>query len=231
MRITTRLSTAGESSGFLSMPALRHPAEHYADDEHRFNEAEVRKELANNPGITMSADDDRGVLSFTVELLDRMRLALEDLMKKDGIRAREDGTRKTSAERRFDRGKFAFVRVDIRRNAENGFRVFLSAANPNDVVGNASEFARIYAQAFADNIVAIADALKDERVPVDMVEREGCAGIFDRARRRNALAAAKTRHATCPNRYGQQCSPAKPECELFDRATGRCRFSNKLQDE
>jgi hypothetical protein len=231
MRITTRLSTAGEA-GFLSMPALRHPAEHYAVDG-RLDEGRVRRELDGTPGVQISSDDGRDTLSFAVELLDRMRVAMERHMQTNSGTTRVDTTghgtppaQRTTAQRRFDRGKLTFVRLDIRRNGQvPGFRVKLSATNPRNVVGRSEEFARIYAQAFADNVVAIADSLKEESgLVVDMQEGEGCEGVFVRARERNDLQAARLRHVTCPNRTGGYCSPCVPTCALYK--DGRCLYNN-----
>jgi len=234
MRITTRLATAGEA-GFLSMPALRHPAEHYAADG-RLDEGLVRRELDGTPGVQISSDDGRDTLSFAVELLDRMRVAMENHMRASAGTTRvETGpagqgvplAQRTTAQRRFDKGKLAFVRLDIRRNGQvPGFRVKLSATNPRNVVGRSEEFARIYAQTFADNIVAIADALKAEGsgLVVVMQEGEGCEGVFARARERNDRQAARMRHVACPNRMGDYCSPGVPTCELY--RDGRCLYNN-----
>jgi len=232
MRIVTRLATAGES-GFLSMPALRHPAEHYAKDGRALDQDAVRREFAQTPGIQMSSDDAGDTLSFAVELLDRMRRCMNGLMKVKSdvsyatVRHSPDEPPppKTAAQRRFDKGRTTFVRVDIRRNGQApGFRVKLSAMNPKEVVGRSEEFAQIYAQAFADNIVAIADALAEEQpgTVVVMQEGEGCEGVFAEARKRNDKVLAQMRHADCPNRINGYCSPCKPDCELYHN--GKCKY-------
>jgi len=226
VRITTKLSTAA-AQGFLSMPALREPAAAYTLGARTLDEAKVRKELANHEGIQMSSDDDRDTLSFAVELLDRMKTAMARHMETDkGTHevARDDPQPKSAAQRRFDKGRMTFVRVDIRRNDGGGFRVKLAATNPKQIVGSAEEFARIYAQAFADNIQAIADSLADEHVPVVLQEGEGCAGVFAEARKRNDLWAAKCRHPTCPNRCAGYCSPQVRDCGLYNPDGGFCRY-------
>lgn len=235
MRITTKLSTAGSSSGYLSMPSLPYPADDYVilgSEGQRMDEERVRQDLARSPGISMSSDDDLGVITFAVELLDRMRVSLNSLMAKDpGVKKTSSDSPKTRAQKRFDRGQVAFVRVDIRRAGGKGYKVFLSATDPLGVVGHAREFAEIYAQAFADNIIAIVDELQPTGTAVTLIEREGCEGVFDYARRRNDFMVMKHRHANCPNRYGCQCSPAQPTCELFNQKTGRCRFCDSIDKE
>jgi hypothetical protein len=226
MRITTRLATAGEA-GFLSMPALPHPVDHYMADG-KFDQDAVRRDLANTPGVQMSSDDAGDTLSFTAELLDRMKCSMANHMRTHSETkpaGHGPDAPKTAAQRRFDKGRLTFVRVDIGRLV-TGFRVRLSATNPRNVVGRSEEFARIYAQAFADNIVAIADALQEEsrHVNVTLQEGEGCEGVFAEARRRNDLLAAKARHTSCPCRKAGYCSPSKPECELYNKENGRCRF-------
>lgn len=222
MRITTRLATAGES-GFLSMPMMRHPAEHYMLGLRRLDEPAVRREFADHPGITMSSDDDRDTLSFAVELLDRMRKSMSLYMDmSDDVRQTDDGTPKTAAQRRYDKGRTTFVRVDIARIV-GGFRVRVSASNPREVVGCSEEFARIYAQAFADNVTAIADSLAAEGVKTVLQDGEGCEGVFAESRRRNDRWVVKSRHANCPKRINGFCSPSDPGCELYKN--GRCRFN------
>jgi hypothetical protein len=142
--------------------------------------------------------------------------------KSDDVKQAGDGDPKTAAQRRYDKGRTTFVRVDISRRAD-GFRVRVSAANPKGIVGRSEEFARIYAQAFADNVTAIADALADEGVKTVLQDGEGCEGVFAESRRRNDLWAAKARHADCPNHHAGYCSPVKPECELFNN--GKCRLA------
>lgn len=225
MRITTRLATAGEA-GFLSMPALRHSADHYMAGG-KFDQDAVRRDLANTPGVQISSDDAGDTLSFAAELLDRMKRSMAEHMRRhEETKPAERGpdAHKTAAERRFDKGRTTFVRVDIGRLV-TGFRVRISASNPRNVVGRSEEFARIYAQAFADNVVAIADALRAEasKTLVTLQEGEGCEGVFAEARRRNDLWAAKARHVACPNRMGDYCSPGVPACELY--RDGRCRFN------
>lgn len=232
MRITTKLATAGEKSGYLSMPAMSHPASYYTLGDRGLDEDKVRRELNDHEGIQISNDDDRDTLSFSVELLDRMKTAMARLMERDSeVRPVRKGDKKTTAQRRFDRGMFVFVRVDVRRNGGGGFRVAVSASDPKGVVGNAAEFARIYSQAFADNILAIADSLKKEGVPVVLIEKEGCAGVFARARVRIDHQILCERLEKCPCRHGVQCSPVQRNCELFNKDTGRCRFADKPWEE
>lgn len=221
MRITTRLATAGES-GFLSMPMMRHPAEHYMLGPRMLDESAVRREFADHQGITMSSDDDRGTLSFAVELLDRMRKSMSRYMEKsDDVKQTGDGAPKTAAQRRYDKGRTTFVRVDISRRVD-GFRVRVSAANPKGIVGRSEEFARIYAQAFADNVTAIADSLAEEGVKTVLQDGEGCEGVFAESRRRNDRWAAKLRHENCPKRVNGFCSPSEPGCELY--RNGKCMY-------
>lgn len=221
MRITTRLATAGES-GFLSMPMMRYEAEHYMLDSRRLDEAAVRREFADHSGITMSSDDGVDTLSFAVELLDRMRKSMARHMDKSGdVRQADAGTPKTAAQRRYDKGRTTFVRVDIAR-VVGGFRVRISADNPKEVVGHSEEFARIYAQAFADNVTAIADSLAEEGVKTILQDGSNCEGMFAESRRRNDLWAAKLRHESCPKRVNGFCSPSDPGCELY--RNGKCMY-------
>ena len=222
MRITTRLATAGEA-GFLSMPAMRYPAEHYAREDGHLDEAAVRHELGDHPGIVMSSDDNAATLAFTVELLDRMKRSMGRLVETSStVNTAPTSGPKTSAQRRFDKGRVTFVRVDIKALGAGGFRVKLSAANPKEVVGRSEQFAELYAQAFADNLVAISDSLAEQQTPVELIEGEGCSGAFDKARERNDRVIAFARHQDCPNRHNGYCSPSTPGCELYHN--GRCLF-------
>ena len=222
MRITSRFSCAA-MGGFMSIPMMAHEMSWYYPNG-ELDMGRVRSELSEHPTFTLSSDDNRAVYAFAIEFLDRVRIMMDRFMSTHkGIRL-SDGTQpKTSAEKRFEKGRFTFVRVDIRiRMSDGSFRIKLEAANPKNVVGNAEEFARIIAQAYADNLLELKDEFEKEKVKVELVEGEGCKGIFARSRERNERLRILEEHKDCKNRIGGQCSPCNFNCELF--ANGRCRY-------
>ena len=229
MRLTIKVATAA-TSGFMAIPVLPSPAEYYVRDNGCLNEAAVIHDLGHTPGVLMSSADGIPVLAFTVELLDRLKRSLRRLAETDpSVREVDAGAgHRLPAQRRFDKGRIAYVRIDIRLRGAGGFRVKLSAANPKGVVGCSEEFARIYAQAVADNLVALADALGEQQTAVELQEGEGCDGVFAKARERNDRIIAEQRHQDCPNRHNGYCSPSPPECELY--RNGRCLFNHQPQE-
>lgn len=226
MRITTRLATAG-SAGFMSMPVLPRPAESYVNDEVGVDEAAIRRDMADTPGVQFSSDDRGDTLAFTVELLDRMKSLMNGKIAADcGVSKAGGDGRKSAAEHRFARGKFAFVRVDVGR-VRGGLRARISTANPRNAVGQTEQFAGIYAQAFADNLVDMAESLATHGVHVEVVEGDGCTGVVAEAKARLAAAATMARHAECPGHRhetpnGLMCAPCVFSCELY--RDGRCTY-------
>ncbi len=228
MRITTRLSTAGEA-GFVSMPVMPRPADAYIHDG-AIDEAAIRRDLGGSRGVQFSSGDTRATLAFAVELLDRMKSLMNERVADDCGLSLPDG-RKSSAERRFDRGKIAFVRVDVGEVAD-GLRVKVSAEDPRMVAGLAGEFAKTYAQVFADNVLDMSDGLGECGCHVRLVEGDGCAGVFAEARRRLDEAVVMARHAECPDHRretpaGLMCAPCVFSCELY--RDGRCTYKKPGQ--
>ena len=228
MRLTIRVATAA-TSGFMAIPAMPHPAEDYVLADGRLDMEAAVNDLRRTSGVLMSSDDNASTLAFTVELLDRLKRSLHSLMEySDSVREATDTGKTLPAQRRFNKGRVSYVRVDIRLRGAGGFRAKLSAANPKGVVGHSEEFARAYAQAVADNLVALSDALLEQQTPVELQEGEGCAGVFEEARRRNDMLMTRLRHKDCPNRHNGYCSPSTPACELYHN--GRCMFDHKPQE-
>lgn len=225
MRITIRMSTAAEA-GFMSVPLLKEPGDSYFTDE-RLDEAKVRKELGNHPCIQFSSEDNAATLAFTVEVLDRLKLSLNRFIEKSGgcARTSDKEARPTPAMRRFDKGKFAFTRLDVSLKGR-AIKARVSVQNPRNCVGGTEVFAGLLAQAVADNLLEVKDefARNGADFGIELVEGDGCEGIFARSRVRNDLCAARARHETCEfRRSGMLCSPCQFGCELF-REGGKCSY-------
>lgn len=237
MRITFRVSTAGRS-GFMRLPLLAAPADSYFTDD-VLDEARVRGELGRLDCVQFSGDDDRGVMVVVIDILDRVKAALDGLAGLDRVR-KDDAA--TPSEERMDRGRFATVRLDVSRRAD-GYRIALRVSSPNDVPGRgALRFAETFAQAVADNVVAVRDDTAADRREGDpgirftLVEGEGCEGVFGRAEKRNAHAllareyrakygACERRH-DCRTREGLKlCSPCRFDCPCF-RDGGTCGYED-----
>lgn len=230
MRITIRMSTAAES-GFMSVPLLKEPGEAYFKND-CLDETKVRKELGNHPCVQFSSEDNVATLAFTVEVLDRLKLSLNNFIEKSGGCARisDKEAEPTAAMRRFDKGKFAFTRLDISLKRQT-VRARVSVQNPRNCVGGTEIFAGFLAQAVADNLLEVKDEFIRDGADfgIELVEGDGCEGIFARSRVRNDLCAARARHKTCPNRVEgtDMCSPCQFSCELF-REGGKCGYNLPL---
>lgn len=224
MKITAFVATAG-AGGFMGVPCLPFPGEHYIHPDGTFDEAETRRALAGTKGVQFSSKDNRASLMFTVEFLDRTRLSMDRLMANEpGVRKKQaTDTEMTRAEQKYEKGKIAYASVTIRASG-TGLHAIVSAKNPKEVVGGTELFAKLYAQTFADNLVAIADAMKEAQdIPVILEEGEGCEGVLAAARERNDTQARRNRHEFCVNRVHGYCSPSNPACECY-RKGGKCEF-------
>lgn len=210
----------------MSVPLLKEDGTAYFT-ENGLNENKVRAELRDHPCIQFSSDDNAATLAFTVEVLDRFKISLNRFIEKSKGTARHtDGMTVTPAMRRFDKGRYAFMRLDISLKGRS-LRARISVQNPRNAVGGTELFARVLAQGLADNLLEVKDefARGKDCVQVELVEGDGCEGIFAESRVRNDLALARSRHTTCQYRdpLTKLCMPCQFGCELF-REGGRCGF-------
>ena len=240
MRITFRVSTAGKG-GFMRLPLLSMSADSYFDNG-KLDETRVRQELGRLDCVQFSSNDDRTTLVVVVDILDRIKSALDNLTGLD--RVEQHTKQASSSEERMDRGRYATVRLDVSHRTD-GFRISLRTSSPNDVpVKSALEFASFLSQAIADNIVALRDDVTAERKPGEqeiqftLVEGDGCDGVFARAETRNAKAEKRkeltAQFATCERRHDchtqeglKLCSPCKFDCPCFKNG-GVCDYENLI---
>lgn len=238
MRMTFSVSTA-RKEGYMRMPLLKHSAEDYFDSEGNLDEARVRSELGRLGAVQFSSNDDRSVLVVAMDIIDRVKTATE----------RFEGTHRSNAvtesEERMERGRYATVRLDVSRRAD-GYRVALRVSSPNEIpVKGAVDFARIFAQVLADNVIAVRDDIAADRKAGDpdirfsLVEGEGCEGIFAKSEKRNAHALLvkelRGKYAACERRHDcrtgagvKLCSPCLFSCPCF-RDGGRCAYEDIIE--
>lgn len=225
MRLTYKFSTAG-ASGMAKMPMLRHDGEWYLGPDNMLDDAKVRTELRDHSQVMFSSDDDRTVITFAVEFMDRVKLSWQRRMedKTSGLTEvanKPSGTPLTTAEKRMENDRVCYVRVDI-GSVTGAIRVKLSVGNPRNTVGHSEEMAGYVAQTFADTLTAIRDDLNGIGGGVVFVEGDGCEGMFAKSVERNRLAFLREKLWDCPNRINGYCSPCKPECEFCKN--GRCEW-------
>lgn len=242
MRITFRVSAA-RSDGFMRLPLLAHPGEEYRAADGACDTAKVRAELGKLRSVQFSSDDGPAAIMLAVEILDRLRIALDRFGR---VAKPENSADATASEERMERGRFATVRLDLRYGL-GGYRVALRVSSPNAVpVKGAVDFAATLAQILADNIVAIRDDVRGDLdgktapdgvdVAFRLVEGEGCEGVFAKAEKRNAHALLvrelRGKYAACERRHDcrtreelKLCSPCKFDCECF-RDGGVCAYED-----
>lgn len=223
MRLSFKLASSAKE-GYMALPLLKHGAEYYATAKNLLDENKVRHELRDNPAVQFSSDDGMAVLTIAVEFLDRTKRSLKELECREvGFNEKNAGQKASTAERRFARGKFACVRVDISYKS-NCYRVKIATGNPNEAVGEVEIFAGFLAQVFADTFTAIKQDLASAGTVVGFrfVEGDGCAGIFEKSVSRIDTMAARDAKRNCPNRVGGYCSPCDPKCRFFHG--GQCMW-------
>lgn len=240
MRMTFSMSTA-RKEGFMRLPLLDASADSYFN-EGVLDEARVRRELGRLDSVQFSGDDDCGVMVVVLDILDRVKTALDNLAGLDRVQ-KDDAT--TPSEERMERGRFATVRLDVSRRLD-GYRVAIRVSSPNEIpVKGSVDFARLFAQVIADNVVAVRDDVAADRKANDpdirftLVEGEGCEGIFAKAEKRNAHALLvkkyKDKYAACERRHDcrthedlKLCSPCLFDCPCF-RDGGRCAYDDIIK--
>ena len=230
MRITTLIATSGKS-GVSRFPVAKASIDECKSDKgDGLDEIKLRKAL-DCDGILFSSKDNAPVFAFAIEFLRRIRSVVERMSANEGPRDAGAAHRERRCQQRIDRGRTAFVRVDVTWTGGH-IRVRLGSGNPRDVVGNAEACASIYAEMCSRVLVYMQGVFMDRRrMHIELAEGPGCEGIFDRARKMNdwfdrrdaakaEVDAANTRRAACQFRVSGFCSPPQPGCRCY--RNGRC---------
>lgn len=231
MRLTTKIATWGGHEGLSRFPSVKTPLAEIFGADGTMDYGKALTALAKTDGVATSTDDDRATVAFAFEFLDRIATAYAELAERVGdhvtverVNAKKPKSAMSACEKRMAKGRFAFVRVDIRRNAD-ALRVALSWENPKEVVGHAESLASFVAMGYAKNLVAIRDDLaKENGTAVRFVEGANCAGIFAEAEKRNAIEEEAARRANCPHRVAGYCQGVH-DCIFRER--GYCKAPTK----
>lgn len=221
MRISAYITVSG---GRTLTRMLRPGMEKLADvsPDGEFDEAAARRALADVPGVTQSSDDCRSVYAFALQAID----FAHDLLRQLSDR-RDNSTVATCrdddhCERKMDRGKNAFARIDIAWRS-NRLRVRIEGGNPHGLVGRVEQEIREACVFFAYVCLLIRDGVSNPDM-INIVEGAFAEGAIEDARRHMRENVLWHKAASCPNRRGEYCSPADPSCGCY--SCGRCTWKS-----
>lgn len=232
MRLTMKIATSG-TAGLSRFPVPDATIDECTDENGRFDEAAARAAL-DCQQIQIGSKDDRRVIAFTMEYLRQLRSVVERLAEninadkagdcaaavtdEKGVRTEAQTPADRRCERNMEKGRVAYVRLDI-TGCRDGIHAKLSVANPRETVGGAEAFAREYAVMCARILVYLRANITTAKIA--LVEGEGAAGVFADAEdldRRDDLAKMR---GQCERLHNGSCSPCKFDCPLYE--SGKCR--------
>lgn len=232
MRITTRISASGNNS-YSRFPEMKLSLDECKNEQGLLDEGKVRKALSCDL-IQWSNRDTLRIGAFAIEFLYQLYSVFMHLVDDGRYDVRHGAVTKQdlAAYKNMKKGKYMFLRLDI--NEVGGkIRARISIGNPYEVKGNVFDKTLEDASIFSQILFYIQEHFGKQYI--DLVEGEGCEGIFKRAaedakkydlEKEAKKEAESLQH--CPNRCGQNkdyCSPIKPSCKFF--LNGKCSLSSK----
>lgn len=230
MRITAKIATAGKA-GLSRFPCLKYTIAECLDKNGRLDYGKAVESISSEQ-VQWSEGDDRVVVAFALEYLKQQEAVVRSLAQDaaNGAAVEWEDEQKmvhltgTTAgdmhcERNMKRGRFCYVRVDI-RHREYGIRVSISSNNPKGVVGASEQFARDYAIMIARILGYIRSDTEKDGFEVRIVEGEGCEGVLADAASDNEKQDRKKISMTCGRHAGCYCSKPKFDCPNYK--DGRC---------
>lgn len=232
MRITFKLTPGGREYYLSKFPAVEDLDDVKTDG--KIDEVKVRqalKQLSDSGFITWSAGDSRPVCAFAIEFIRQLTHVSRSADLEDENRAHIGPKSKhdETMSRRFDRGVYAFVRIEI-DHVSSGIRVRVSFSNKKNIVGDTNFAMRDFA-VYLSRIIAYISKDINESAGREIVRYMGvgdASDIFERAEyariRSDDLEEvnqANQDRASCSKRWqGEFCSPIQPGCRCF--YCGRC---------
>lgn len=219
MRITSYITVSGERT---LTRMLQSGMANLADvsPDGKFDEGVARRALANVPGVTQASDDCRSVYAFALQAIDFAHNLLGQLSHERDNSTEASCKDDDHCERKMDRGKKAFARLDIAWRSDH-LRVRIEGGNPHNLVGRVEQEIRGLCVFFAYVCLLIRDGVSDPD-SIRLVEGPFADGALEDARRHMRENAMYHKAIDCPNRHGDFCSPADPTCGCFD--CGRCKW-------
>lgn len=234
MRLTMRVSSAGDR-WMARFPAIDKPVKDFTDEHGKVDVGPIDDyyRMCGPEFVQLNSEDDRGVKVAAYEFLWQLSCCIKHLeTQQDGhdCKVVAETPKDRCLERKMNRGKFGFVRLDFDRLGKEGFvRMRVGVGNPKDVVGDVVKSARTFAVDCVRIMTHIDNGLREgskgeARIIIQERTNDESVGIIDDARLRDrlqdeekSLKALEEKRSGCPNRVNGYCSPVRKDCELCRR--------------
>lgn len=220
MRITSYITVSGERTlTRMLRPGTAKLADVAPDGS--FDEAKARRSLADISGVTLASKDNRSVYAFALQAIDFAHDLLGQLAEKAGNSSAASCRDDDHCERKMDRGKCGYARLDIAWCTDR-LRVRIEGGNPHGLVGRVEQEIRECCVFFAYVCLLIKRGISDgDRIV--LVEGEHASGVIAAAEQHMRDNALHHKASGCDRRHGDFCSPADPTCGCYD--CGRCKWN------
>jgi len=223
MRITARIAAGGHRS-LTRIPFAAELMEDCLGMDGKLDRVKAQLAFAGSSGIdgwqpfTLASRDDERVYYAAMTYLELLHNAFAEVVADKRADVAEGATCRQDERlvARMDKGKFVYVRQDIRRTRD-GVTVKVEVSNPHEIVGESELEARQYAGTCVQLWLRIM-----EQVKWILLDPSTDAEFVATAKRRNADAEDRRTYGECPNRRGDLCSPSKFDCKFY--RDGACRF-------
>jgi hypothetical protein len=227
MRITTKIASAGDT--FLGrFPVLPCSIDELKDEKGGIDMGKVLAALREyDSTITWSSSDDLGVVALAVEFIRQMESATKKLDQDEeaDVRTQCEKAVDRSLERKMDRGRFGYCRIEIDRHGGR-LRVRIGISNPKGIVGTVDFSCRRFA-VYAARILRYMAVELGPEVGLELVGLGAAEDVFEEAAWLHAKQLAddeirehNARRGTCVRRLGHYCSPSDPNCPCY--CDGKC---------
>ena len=227
MRITTKIASAGDT--YLGrFPVLPCTIDELKDESGGVDHGKMLAALKDyREFITWSNRDDRGVVALAVEFIRQMESTAKGMAADEETDARVECKKSVdfSLERKMDRGRFGFCRIEFDRHGGQ-LRARVGISNPKGVVGTVKLSCRRFAVYAARVLRYMARELQPE-VKLILEGVGDAADVFEEAEwidgkqaARSEVDSANEKRKTCERCVGGYCSPSDPSCRCY--AYGKC---------
>ena len=222
MRISVRIA-AGGNRALTRLPLPRRKLQECLNERGKIDRAKAQLAFAPAPDddfrpFTPASTDDDAVYFAVLTFSELLEDAFADVAADPnadvsaGAVTRQD----QHLERRFEKKRFVYARVNFRRNA-SAVRASVGVDNPQEIVGQSETEAWCFAKTAAQLLLRMAQQIA--WLSVECPERPE---IIDEARESNDAAALRRDHAECANRVNGYCSPMSPTCPFYRK--GQCMW-------
>ena len=219
MRITAFITVSAERTltRFLN-PNLDKLAD--VSPEGKFDESKARQALADVHGVTLSSGDRAPEYAFALRFIDYAHEIMRQLAEKPGSGDHATCKLDQQAERKMNRGKCGYARIDVKWCTDH-IRVRVEGANPLELVGQVETQIRETCVFFAYVCLLMKRNLS-AGANIEIVEGPFADGAVERAAEKMREGELYRKGAACPNRVGGYCSPSDPTCGNY--CGGRCKW-------